>query len=156
MEMIVASARGDVNLQPPAMPVQKRKQRLSTLLLATAAALLGALAFRLGWEKPNQAVVADLPVIQYIDIYSQFYDVEFLRQLQQQLGDGHWSSDADAESPTGELEKFRLVAAAEDRRAWLDTLPVDEQVALRAKFNRFRSMPGEQQDRLRALHQQIS
>jgi anti-sigma factor RsiW len=49
MEMIVATARSDVKLQTQAMPAQRRKQRLSTMLLVTAAVLLGALAFRLVW-----------------------------------------------------------------------------------------------------------
>ncbi len=155
MELVVESAQNEVEQQTRALPVQRRKQRLSTVLLATAAALLGALVFRLVWENPNRALVADLPVIQYIDIYSQVRDVEFLRQLRQQLGDGHWALGGDAEQPTDNLEQFHLVAAADTREAWLDTLAVDERVTLRAKFNRFRSMSEEQQGRLRALHQQI-
>jgi hypothetical protein len=155
MEMIVSSARDDVQLRTQAMPIRKRKQRLSTLLLATAAALLGGLVFRLVWEEPDRALQADLPVIQYIDIYSQFRDLEFLRQLQQQLGDEHWSAGPEAESADDKLKEFHQVVAVEDRRAWLDELPSDERVTLRAKFNRFRSMPVEEQERLRTLHQQI-
>ena len=155
MELVVESARSEVEQQTRALPVQRRKQRLSTVLLATAAALLGALVFRLVWENPNRALVADLPVIQYIDIYSQFREVEFLRQLRQQLGDGHWALDTVTEEPPDNFEQFRLVAAAEDREAWLESLAVDERVTLRAKFNRFGSMSEEQQGRLRALHQQI-
>ncbi len=155
MELVVESAQNEVEQQTRALPVQRRKQRLSTVLLATAAALLGALVFRLVWENPNRALVADLPVIQYIDIYQQFRDVEFLRQLRQQLGDGRWALGDDAEQPTDNLEQFHLVAAADTREAWLDALAVDERVTLRAKFNRFHSMSEEQQGRLRTLHQQI-
>ena len=137
MELVVESARNEVEQQTRALPIQRRKQHLSTVLLATAAALLGALVFRLVWENPNRALVADLPVIQYIDIYSQFRDVEFLRQLRQQLGDGRWALGGDAEQPTDNLEQFHLVAAADTREAWLDALAVDERVTLRAKFKSF-------------------
>ncbi len=155
MELVVESARNEVEQQTRALPVQQRKQRLSTVVLVTAAALLGALVFRLVWENPNRALVADLPLIQYIDIYSQFRDDEFLRKLRQQLGDGHWALGGDAEHPMDNLEQFRLVAAADTREDWLDTLAPNERVTLRAKYNRFRSMSEEQQGRLRALHQQI-
>jgi len=155
MDLVVESARSEVEQQTRALPVQRRKQRLSTMLLATAAALLGALVFRLVWENPNRALVADLPVIQYIDIYSQFRDVEFLRQLRQKLGDGHWALGPVTEELSDNFGQFRLVAAADKRETWLETLAVDERVTLRAKFNRFRSMSEEQQGRLRKLHQQI-
>ncbi|MCH8839227.1 MAG: hypothetical protein IH831_00835 [Planctomycetes bacterium] len=155
MELVVESARSEVEQQTRALPVQRRKQRLSTVLLATAAALLGALVFRLVWEHPNRALVADLPVIQYIDIYSQFRDVEFLRQLRQQLGDGHWALGPVTEELPDNFGQFRLVAAADKRATWLETLAVNERVTLRAKFNRFRSMSEEQQGRLRKLHQKI-
>ena len=155
MEMVVESARSDVEQQTQALPMQRRKQRLSTMLLATTAILLGALCFRLLWENPNRALVADLPVIQYIDIYSQFHDVDFLRQLRQHLGDGHWAIGADSEQPTDNFDQFQLVASVDDRVVWLESLAGDERVTLRAKFNRFRSMSVQQQNRLRALHQQI-
>ena len=155
MEMVVASARGEVELQTQALPLQKRKQRLSTLLMATTAVLLGALVYRLGWDNPNRSLVADLPEIQYIDIYSQFWDVEFLRQLREQLGPGPWPPIDSSEQSNDELDQFRLVASTNRREDWLETLAVDDRVTLRAKFNRFRSMPPDQQKRLRALHQEI-
>ena len=63
MELVVESARSEVEQQTRALPVQRRKQRLSTVLLATAAALLAALAFLLVWEIPTRAPVAVLPVV---------------------------------------------------------------------------------------------
>ena len=155
MAMVVESARNDVAQQTRALPIRQRKQRLSGALLLTAAALLGALAFRLIVESPNRALKADLPVIQYLDIYSQFRDVQFLRQLSKQLSANSWSFEDEPDEVTAEVEQFRQIVAVEHRMAWLDTLTDDQRVALRAKFNRFRSMPDEQQERLRSLHRQI-
>lgn len=155
MELVVQSARSDLDHRTQAIPLERRRLRLSTFMLAVAAALFGALVYRLAWEDPNRALVADLPVIQYIDVYSQFQEVDFLRQLQRQLGDKAWALDEEDDQSADELEQFQLISAADARETWLESLPANERVTLRAKFNLFGGMTEEQQDRHRALHAQI-
>lgn len=154
MELVVDAARSEVHQRTQALPVERRNRRLSTVLLTTAAILLGALVYRVQSENPNRALLADLPVIEYIDIYSQFRQADFLRQLRRELGESGWPGIS-SDDPTDQLQQFHLVASDESRAQWLESLEEDELVTLRAKFNRFRALSEQQQDRLRALHQEI-
>ncbi len=154
MELVVDAAHSEVLQRTQALPVERRKQRLSTVLLATAATLLGALAYRVQSGNPNRALLADLPVIEYIDIYSQFREVDFLRQLRRELGGGNWVGSS-AEEPADQLQQFRLISSSQNREEWLESLSEDERVTLRAKSNRFHSLSEQQQERLRSLHQEI-
>ena len=155
MEMVVDAARQDVEARTIAMPVQRRKRRAATALLATMAVLLGALMVRVVGNGPNRRLVADLPVIHNVDIYSQFQSAAFLRELQQQLGDDLDTSDVEAAEFEIRLEDFQRVSSIADRERWLEALTSDQQVTLRAKFNRFRDLSPQQQDELRALHKEI-
>lgn len=155
MELVVDAARSEVQHRTQALPVERRNRRLSTVLLATMAALLGALAYRVRSENPNRELLADLPVIEYIDVYSQFRSVDFLRQLHRELSESDWAGTGDEEA-TKALLQFRTVASPRDRTEWLESLAEDQRVSLRAKFNRFRALSGQQQERLRALYQEIA
>ncbi len=152
MEMVVQSAGNDVRKMTMAVPVQKRKRRLATGLLAVGAVLAGLLVARLVMPDVNQQLTADLPVIQYIDIYSQFREVEFLRRLKNILG---IDSAVAKEHTEAELSQLLQVIADNSRENWLDTLENEQRVELRAKFNRFRALSVTQQDRLRSLHAEI-
>lgn len=154
MELVVDAARVDVRERTQALPVQRRNDRLKTALLATAVALLGLLAVRVRQENPNRALVADLPVIQYIDIYSQFREADFLRALHRELGDEPWAG-VSAEQSAEQLQEFRQVSENASRTDWLEALSEDQRQSLRAKFNRFRALSESQQDRLRALDAEI-
>ncbi len=154
MELVVDAARQDVAARTIALPVQRRKRSLRTALLATMALLFGALVVRVGWQNPNRRLIADLPVIQNIDIYSQFHSVDFLQQLHRHLGDDPLSP-TDAEPLQAKLAEFQKVASTPDRQAWLQHLPADTKLALRTKYNRFRNLSTEGQAQLRQLHQQI-
>jgi len=155
MELVVDAARQDVEAKTIALPIQRRKRGTTTAVLAAMAVLLGALVFRVGWQNPNRRLIADLPVIQYVDIYSQFRDVDFLQALHSSLGEDTQLDPAEGEFLETELAEFQLVAAADHREDWLESLPEDEKITLRAKFNRFRDLSIQRQTELRELHQQI-
>ncbi len=155
MAMVIDAARHDVEAKTIALPVQRRKRKTTTALLATMVVLLGALVFRVLWNNPNRRLLADLPAIHNVDIYSQFHDVDFLRDLSDRLGDDLETSTAVAERFDAKLDEFQLVTAVDQRQAWLESLPSDEKVALRAKFNRFRDLSRQRQAEMRELHQQI-
>ena len=153
MELVVDSARREVVEKTQAIPIQKRKQRLGKLLTTIAAMLLGVLAARLVVTNANQLLVADLPVIYRLDVYSQFDNVEYLTMLNREVADEDWPISKD--EITNQEEQFHLVSATETRRDWLREISDDRRVTLRANFNRFRNMPAAEQERLRNLHTEI-
>ena len=155
MELVVDAARQDVAARTIALPVQRRKRSFRTALLATMALLFGALVVRVLWQNPNRRLIADLPVIQNIDIYSQFRSVNFLQQLHRHLKDDPLAT-ADAEPLQAKLAEFQQIASRRptDKRG-SSTYPADTKLALRTKYNRFRNLSAEGQAQLRNLHQQI-
>ena len=153
MEMVVQVAGTEVEGMTMALPVQASKRRLSTIMLAIGACLLGLLVARLIWQDPNQDLVADLPVIEYVDIYFQVPDVEFLRKLNH-VFEGS-TEEHTVEENVDRVAQFQLVNSADNRDAWLDQLGDQQRIALRAKFNRFEAMSQQQQDRMRQLHEDI-
>ncbi|MGI9427572.1 MAG: anti-sigma factor family protein [Bythopirellula sp.] len=155
MDMVVDAARHDVEAKTMALPIQQRKKKTTTVVMVAMAFLLGALTFRVLASASNRRLVADLPVIQYVDIYAQIKEVSFLRELQRGLGDRLEASTAKADQFSDSIAEFQLVADASQRASWLEALPSEEQVNLRAKFNRFRDLSPPQKEGLRELHQQI-
>lgn len=152
MELVVGAAREEVLEKTRALPVMRRKNLLSKLLLLAAAVALGMLMMQLLRENPNRLLLSNLPPIEYIGIYSQFQDVEFLEQLNRALGDDVWVAELSEEALTGEVARFHTVADASQRRDWITALDEEDHAALRARYNRFAALsPGEQQ-RLRDLH----
>jgi hypothetical protein len=138
-----------------ALPIQQRKKKTTTFVLAAMAFLLGALTFRVLASAPNRQLIADLPVIQFVDIFAQIKDVSFLRELQRGLGDPLDASTGKADRFSDSIAGFQQVSDASGRASWLEALPSEEQVNLRAKFNRFRDLSPRQKEGLRDLHQQI-
>jgi hypothetical protein len=155
MSMVVEAAAEDVRARTIALPIARRRRRLSTLLAAAAAAALGFLVFRLAWYEPNEALLADLAVIDNVDIYGQFRDAEFLRLLHAELGDELAELGGAADDLDARLKHFAAVASPDVGEVWLRNLSDDDRTNLRAKFNRFRDLPLDEQERLRQLHAEI-
>jgi hypothetical protein len=121
-----------------------------------AAALV--FGFALGsqiWSDPNESLVRDLPVLENLDLYYQADDIKFLRLLEQEGA----FRDADDEA-TGAPRSAPPAATAEEdpssRRESLAQLQPHEQQELLRKYERFRAIPPEEQQRLRDLQAQIS
>jgi hypothetical protein len=152
LELVVGAARDELLEKTRALPIQRRKGVLSNILLGTAAAFLGLLAVKLVRENPNRTLIADLPVIQYSDIYSQFRDVDFLEKLHNELGDEIWVPDLSKETLAEELTEFHTVAETADRREWINALDDDERRTLLARYNQFTATLPLEQSRLRDLH----
>ena len=151
MEMVVQAAGENVRQMTMKVPVRRRNRRFAAALLAIGAVLAGLLVGKLVWENPNSALQADLPVIQYLDAYTQFRDVEYLRRLQP-----IFQAQADGDDVAQNVAQFQLVSSTDTRQEWLGELADEERVSLRAKFNRFQGMSSAEQDRLRSLHAQIA
>lgn len=152
MEMVVGAARAELLEKTRTLPLKRRKGILGKVLLATAAAMLGLLAVRLVHENPNRRLLADLPVIQYIDTYTQFRDLDFLNKLHDQLGPGVWVSDLTDDALAEEQNEFLTVSNTANRREWVTTLDEENRGALLARYNRFVALSPTEQARLRELH----
>ena len=156
MEMAVQAAADEVHERTVALPVQRRRRWLSTALAATAAAALGFLVVRLASPNPERMLLADLPVIENVDVYTQFEQPEFLRMLRREFGDDFDELGGLSADWQERAKRMATVADVSQRDAWLTSLSPDQRTNLRAKFNRFREMPPAEQQRLRQLHKEVS
>jgi hypothetical protein len=156
MELVVQDARRDVEQRTRALPIQRRKRRLATALTLSTCVLFGMLAYRVVRQNPNRQLLADLPVVQYMDPYTQFEDVAFLERLHSELGAPPWAPEMDSTLLESQLEQYQLVSSSDTRENWLNQQSPEEKASLRAKFNRFQGLSAAERLRLRELHEQIS
>lgn len=156
MELAVKAAATEVLERTMALPVVQRRRRLSSVLAAVAVAALAFLVFRLAWQSADRALLADLPLVDNVDVYTQFDSPEFLRSLRNEFGgDFHEFGCAAGKAPE-RTERFQTVSLTDGRDDWLGKLDDEERTQLRAKFNRFRQLPVEEQQRIRKLHNEIA
>jgi hypothetical protein len=156
MTMAVQAAAEEVQAKTTALPVIERRRRLSTTLTAVSAAALGFLAVRLAWHDPNAALVADLPVIDNLDIYTQVRDAAFLRSLRGEMIDQFEELAGESNDLSARLQRFQTISAPDERDGWLSNLTPAERTNLRAKAYRFRELSSDEQDRLRQLHAEVA
>ena len=156
MQLAVQAAVAEVQEKTAALPIQRRRTRLATWLTAAAAAALGVLVVRLAWQNPERMLLADLPVIDNVDVYSQVDRPDFLRMLQTELGPQLDDlGGRPGVTPEG-VDRMHAVTQVDLRDEWLSELSPAERTDLRAKYNRFRELPPEERKRLRELHEQIA
>jgi ferric-dicitrate binding protein FerR (iron transport regulator) len=82
VEMVALEAAADLETQRLATPRRRRRR----LMLAAATFFIGGLAGALSagwiWPDPNEPLLRDLPVLNYLDQYQQAQSIEFLQRLQ--------------------------------------------------------------------------
>ncbi|MEQ8211883.1 MAG: zf-HC2 domain-containing protein [Lacipirellulaceae bacterium] len=156
MELVVTAAEKEVQEQTAAMPVVKRKRRISNWLLAAAAALVGFAMFRLAWTSPNRQLREYLPAVMHVDAYTQFREIEFLQQLakQEELpADFTEEEQLEVESEAAQLASFADMSA---RKTYLASLDKQQRTDLRYKAIRFRELSLEEQERIVELQQAVA
>ncbi len=156
MEMVVDAAQHDLEAKTIALPIQRRKRNTTNILLLAMTVLLAALIVRVITQNPNRRLLADLPIIQNVDIYSQFESVKFLQDLREYLGEDLASYTLNEEQLASKLEEHQLISDSDQREEWLESLDESQKTSLRGKFNRFRELPASKQQELRTLHQEIA
>ena len=156
MELAVKVAAAEVHERTMSLPIVQRRRRISSVLAACVAAALGFLIFRLAWQGVDRALLADLPVVDNVDVYTQFDSPTFIRSLQQELGDDLDKLGCKPCQAPERMERLKVVSDADGRDDWLRQLDDEERTNLRAKYNRFRQLPVDEQNRMRELHRQIS
>jgi len=155
MTMVVDAAAHDLQAKTVALPVERRQRRWTAALAAVAAAALGFLVIQLVWRNPNGPLLADLPIIDNIDLYSQVGDVDFLQRLHADLPPELAALADDSAETTARVQRFQTIADPAQRDRWIQDLSDEDRTNLRSRFNRFRNLSPEQQRRLRQLHAEI-
>lgn len=160
MSLVIEAATEDLRARTRAIPILRRRRWLASAAAAAVAAALGFLVFRLAWHDPNHMLVADLPVIDNVDIYSQlkssqFNEIEFLRLLENEVGGQLEELVGDKPELDEREQHFADVSSPTDGEEWLVSLDEEERTNLRAKFNRFRELPTLEQNRMREFHREL-
>lgn len=161
IEMVAASASQEAEAVAREAPRRRRRQRIVGAVSMAAALVLGFVMGRGLWTDPNERLTEDLPVLQNLDLYYQADDIELLRVLAEKGSFNETDTDdAGDNSPTvPSAIDAGPSTTGEDldaRRAKIAQLEPSEQQELFRKYERFRAMPPEEQQRLRALQAEIS
>jgi hypothetical protein len=156
MALAVQAATAEVQEKTVALPIQRRRSWLATGFTAAAAAALGFLVIRLAWQNPERMLLHDLAVIDNVDVYSQVDRVDYLRLLRRELGPQLDELGLRSTAAPEELERLHTVMQVNLRAGWLRKLDPVQRTDLRAKYNRFRELPVEEQQRLRKLHEELA
>ncbi len=161
VEMVALAAEKELAEQMMAEPRRRRRRWLLVGLLALAVGVLGFVAAAKLWSDPNQRLLADLPVIDNLEVYRQVGDIEFLHKLNDE---GLFSDESEAaprspasadDSRTREALNVPL-DTLEQRHAYLDKLSPQDKEELRAKFEKFETFPPDEQERLRKFDVQLN
>jgi hypothetical protein len=157
LEMVALSAVQDADAALRAAPVRQRRQRLAGLISMAAALLVGFAIGHEVWPDPNQKLLADLPVLENLDLYYQVEDIAFLKELVRE----HVFDEPDGEAPaTPSVATAPSAADSEDeqaaRRARIAGLDAGKQQELLRKQERFAALSTTEQQRLRDLQAQIT
>jgi hypothetical protein len=106
---------------------------------------------------PDDALIADLPIIAEFDALNEIRDVEFLRELGR-LGTGQFVADENGYGTASEPAYAADGAATRaDRMAWINRLSANERAELAGKFSRFNDPSFDtQRDQLRRLYAEIA
>jgi hypothetical protein len=155
MALTLQTAKAELEERTTALPIQRRRGRLAAWLMTAAAAGLGFLVVRLALQHPDRMLLADLPVVDNVDAYAQVDGPEYLRRLQTEFGPSFAALGAKANEPPAGLVRLQTVLPEDRREDWLGGLDAVERTNLRAKFNRFRELSPEEQQRFRSLHQEV-
>lgn len=131
---------------------QRRRQRFlgwaGKAAALAVAVLLGFVLVRQRLGAPERRFLADLPVIEHVDLYLNADDVEFLKQLRRAgLFDTDASDAAFASTKSGD--------SIEQRRAYVAGLAPRELDELQRKREAFQQLAPETQQSLRVLHAAI-
>lgn len=156
LTMVVEDAAKELETRTRAIPIARRRRWLAMTFGAAAAAGLGFAVFRMAWPNPNDALLADLGVIDNVDIYGQFQDVEFLRGLHKALGNDLEELSGDVRELETRLDHLDVIATAEGGKEWLASMSDEERANLRAKVNRYHDLNSTEQERLHDLHDAVT
>jgi hypothetical protein len=138
--MVTVAAQRDVAQRTAQVVAAKRSRTAWWIAAGAAVAALGFAATRIFLPNPNEALIANLPVIQQFDVLSQIDDVEFLRKLGtavpfEKLAPDPVSIDRERATWTSVSESSPAA-----RRQWVAELPPNEKTNLAGRAERFHEL----------------
>jgi hypothetical protein len=156
IEMVAMAAKQEQKQRTAEVAASTRKRRR---LWVTTGGLAVVASFLLArWLLPdsNAQLLGDLPVLTRLNLLAQIQDVDFLRRLSQEVSVEKLAADETAVER--ELTNFKASSepSPEARRRWVESLPAVQKADLAAQAEQFRSLPREEQDRLRNLEKQVA
>ena len=155
IEMVAVAAQRDLDQHTAQVTAAKRNRTAWWIAAGAAVAALGFAATRMLLPNPNERLIANLPVIQQVDVLSQIDDIEFLRALALQVP--YEKLAPDPVSIDREFTTWKTVSESTpvDRRAWLENLSPQEKANLAERVNRFKELEKspEKQQQLQQLRQ---
>jgi hypothetical protein len=157
IELACVAAQEDLSQRTALAAVEDRSRKRWWIAGGVAAALIGFIMVRALAAHRNNALLADLPVIQQASVLAQVESVDFLRQLAKAVPrDEFVKEDAAFQR---DLKDFTAANSEsfEERRNWIDSLSPEQKANLaeRARaFEEVRQAP-EEKDRQRKLANDI-
>ena len=155
IEMVAVAAEKDLAEQTQTLPFVRRKRTLWIAAIATVAATLGFALARIVLDRPDRVLLANLPIVQRLDAYSQNLSAEFLTALDTQAND--ILEPYRDEELERQLETLTAINAESnsERRERVEKMSDGEKAALRANYDRFNDQVPEKRQQLVALHKQL-
>jgi hypothetical protein len=160
IEMVALSASQEADAIARERPRRRRRQRIVAAISMGAALLVGFVIGKALWTDPNEQLLADLPVLENLDLYYQADEIEFLRLL----GASRSFNEAETDEVGDHSPAVPTAVAADPappgeelvaRRERIDRMEPSQQQELLRKYERFQEMPVEEQQRLRKLQAEI-
>ncbi len=161
IEMVTVAAVREAKAQSTSQAVIGRRRKYWMAAGGLAIAMASFAAARVLVPSRDNALVADLPVIEQLDVLTEISDVEYLRGLARLDFAGSTRGTSSATTTTTTTTSAATASdwqSFDDRADWIESLPAKEKADLSAKFERFEKlMPRpEAQDRLRSLERDVA
>ncbi len=158
IELACVAAQEDCSQRTELAAVEDRGRKRWWIAGGVAAALMGFVMVRALAVHRNNALLADLPVVQQASVLAQVESVEFLRQLAKAVpADEFVKEDAAYQRDLADFTEANA-ESFEDRRKWIDSLSPEQKANLADRARGFEDLhqSPEEKDRLRKLANDIS
>jgi hypothetical protein len=174
VEMVAVAAEQEVAEQQQEEPSCRARRWLWGVAAALAVGIAGYVLAASVWTDPNEKLIRDLSVIENQERYKQAGDIEFLKRLNEE---GLFSDDTSESSATKDerAAKDEGRAAKDESRTSIDSASIltglettsqrreavekmspQEREDLRTKFDKFKALSTDEQERLRRFEAQLN
>jgi hypothetical protein len=156
MELVTVAAEGDASKVSATASKTRRSRLLWQIVAGAAAVALSFFIARAILPDPNRRLLQDLPVIRQAEALQLVPNVEFLRQLADEVPAD--SLMTDDEAANRELSHIKLIStdSPEARRSWVESQSAEQKAKLAAAAKRFAARTPGERERLIKLQREIS
>jgi Putative zinc-finger len=156
IEMVAMAAQQERKTRTTEAALATRKRHRLWAVAGGVAVLASFVAARFLLPDANANLLGDLPVLTRMHLLTQIQDVDFLERLSKEVPLDKLA--ADETSIERELSDFKAASESspDARRRWVESLSAEQKADLAAQAEYFRSLPPEEQDRLKKLERAIA